>query len=39
MTFFCEFTLYHGAGLEKFIPENWDLELGNKIDLKGVGTK
>ena len=31
--YFGEITFFPGAGFEKFSPENWDLELGNWINL------
>ncbi len=31
--YFSEFTFYSDAGMAKFYPESWDLELGNLIDL------
>ena len=30
---FGEFTLYHGSGLERFMPEEWDVRLGEQCRL------
>ncbi len=35
--YFGEITFYPGSGIEKFVPENWDMELGNWIKLPGGG--
>ena len=35
--YFGELTLYHGAGFEKFTPAEWDLKLGELIDLSEQG--
>ena len=35
--YFGEMTFYHGAGFEKFIPEDFGLRLGNCVNIQGGG--
>ena len=32
--YFGEVTFYHGSGMEKFDPEEWDYKLGQMLNLK-----
>ena len=34
MVYFGEITFHHGSGLETIYPESYDLELGNRVNLK-----
>lgn len=37
--FFSEFTFFSDAGMCKFVPEQWDKELGSRMDITKIGVR